>query len=509
MPPLSVRPALSPVTHPTRRAVAPLAAVSAALFSMGVAVTLGGAPAAASSSAMHVVASVSGAAGGVTAMTLSTSGGVAFVVDGSDAVGLIDTATNAMTGATSSPPAWLGVPTDLATAPDDTGAYVVTDDGWVSLVHGDGSVDAVSALPGTGFGALAAVANGPSIVVVPSAVSPSAIYRVNVGAGTISPIPLGTATPSTLGRVAVGAGNGDDNPILLAGTAGAVGVLYLFDGPFALTGPTTAITLPSSSGAYDVALSPDGAQAAVTSPIDGLVFLVDVDPTSPGFGSVSATVSAVPATRVAYSPDGSALYVVGANTVTVVDPVTGTAETSFAIDETSAAAIAVSPSGARVWVADAHVPGGIAMLADPAVTAPAANATVGAMFSAMLTASGFDLPVTYAATPALPAGLTLDPATGTVSGTPSLESPATAYTITASSSDGAAAATTWTIAVGAAPAAAAPAPANGESDSHRLADSGGAVNGPVLGVGVMLLAGGGVLLTRRRLVRHTRRDGGA
>ena len=183
MPPLSVRPALSP--RPARRAVAPLAAVTAALFSVGVAVTLGEAPAAASSSAVHVVASVSGAAGGVTAMTLSTSGGVAFVVDGSDAVGLIDTATNAMTGATSSPPAWLGVPTDLATAPDDTGAYVVTDDGWVSLVHGDGSVDAVSALPGTGFGALAAVANGPSIVVVPSAVSPSAIYRVNVGAGTI------------------------------------------------------------------------------------------------------------------------------------------------------------------------------------------------------------------------------------------------------------------------------------------------------------------------------------
>lgn len=78
----------------------------------------------------------------------------------------------------------------LPTTPAPT---LVTDDGWVSLVHGDGGVDAVSALPGTGFGALAAVANGPSIVVVPSAVSPSAIYRVNVGAGTISPIPLATS----------------------------------------------------------------------------------------------------------------------------------------------------------------------------------------------------------------------------------------------------------------------------------------------------------------------------
>ena len=42
----------------------------------------------------------------------------------------------------------------------------------------------------------------------------------------------------------------------------------------------------------------------------------------------------------------------------------------------------------------------------------------------------------YSATPALPAGLTLDPSTGTVSGTPTVASPPTNYTITASNQGG-------------------------------------------------------------------------
>lgn len=496
------------------RAPASPALLAAALLAAA-AVLAGAGPAGASASGLRVVASVTGAAGGVTAMALSTSGGHGFVVDGSDAVSLIDTATNAVVGATASPQGWLGSPTDVVAAPGDAGAYVVTDGGWISLVHGDGSVENVSALPGTGFGALASVPNGPSIVVVPTAVSPSAIYRVNVGVGSISPIPLAPATPSTLGHVVVGTGNGSDNRVFLAGTAGAVGVLYVFDGPFALGGPAQSITLPGSSSGFDVALSPDGTQAAVTSPADGLVFLVDVDPTSPTSGTVTATVSGQPATRVAYAPDGATLYAVGGNTVSVIDPAAGTVETSFPIDETSAAAIAVSPSGARLWVADAHVPGGIAMLADPAVGAPSATATVGTSFSAALTSSGFDLPVTYAVTPGLPVGLSLDPVSGVVSGTPGAGMAATAYTVTATSSDGASASAVWTLAVdtAAVPPSAGGTGASGTGASvtggasDRLAASAGAPSWPALGGGLLLLGVGGALMSFGRALRtDARRD---
>lgn len=47
-----------------------------------------------------------------------------------------------------------------------------------------------------------------------------------------------------------------------------------------------------------------------------------------------------------------------------------------------------------------------------------------------VTATGGTTPYTYAASPALPNGLTLDTATGQISGTPTIASSATNYTIT-------------------------------------------------------------------------------
>lgn len=64
------------------------------------------------------------------------------------------------------------------------------------------------------------------------------------------------------------------------------------------------------------------------------------------------------------------------------------------------------------------------------------NAKVGTPFtSSPMTATNFTSAVTYSVGPALPAGLTLDPQTGVISGTPTGASPATTYTITATGTD--------------------------------------------------------------------------
>lgn len=62
------------------------------------------------------------------------------------------------------------------------------------------------------------------------------------------------------------------------------------------------------------------------------------------------------------------------------------------------------------------------------------TAIVGTAFTLTPTVTG--TPTSYAVSPALPAGLVLDTATGGISGTPTTTSPATAYTITASNAAG-------------------------------------------------------------------------
>jgi hypothetical protein len=65
-----------------------------------------------------------------------------------------------------------------------------------------------------------------------------------------------------------------------------------------------------------------------------------------------------------------------------------------------------------------------------------ANAIVGSAFSTSpFTASNFTSDVTYSISPDLPDGLTLDPETGVISGTPTGTSPVTTYTITAIGTD--------------------------------------------------------------------------
>ena len=88
-------------------------------------------------------------------------------------------------------------------------------------------------------------------------------------------------------------------------------------------------------------------------------------------------------------------------------------------------------------------------------TVPAREYVAGAAIAALTlpAATGGDAPLSYALRPALPAGLTFDPATRTLSGTPTAAAEAGIYTYTAADADGDTASLSFTIAVRSGPTA--------------------------------------------------------
>lgn len=117
-------------------------------------------------------------------------------------------------------------------------------------------------------------------------------------------------------------------------------------------------------------------------------------------------------------------------------------------------------------------------------TQTTANPTVGSPFStALFTATNFTSAVTYSVYPALPAGLTLNPATGQITGTPTGSNPVTTYTVTATGTDVLTATITFGVDSGAALASTG-------LDSARIAYFGT--------FAVMFIMLGGALVLRRR-----------
>lgn len=498
------------------------AAAAAALAACAILLPGAGASAADPIPPLHFVTGVSGAGGptsSVTAMAISNDGSTGYVVDGSSRILIFDTATNAVTGQSFDfAGIGVGLPVDVAVPVDRDEVDVATSAGWVIQLNPDGTLLATNGLPGTALAGLATVQGGDTVVATPAEADPTRLLRFNLGL-SVSPIPFApdtptTPTPSSLARIAAGPGTGFDNDVLAVGTADGSGVLYVFDSAFSLSGQAFTILLPGTSSAGDVVVSPSGDQALVTAPAAKKVFLVDLDPTSAGYGTITATID-LPhlAVAAAWAPSGGRAYVVGDNGVATIDTDAGTLASDVLVDTDDAAAVISSPSGDRVWTGDAEGSGGIGMLSASAVAAPPTGAgTVGESFSDAFGAVRFDLPVTWSVQPALPAGLSLNPSTGVVSGTPSAVAAETEYTVTASSSDGDAVSVTWSLAVGAAPvpspspspstpgaggAGAASAPAAGQG---ALASTGSDAV-PGLAVGALLLAGGlgaWALAARRR-----------
>lgn len=132
---------------------------------------------------------------------------------------------------------------------------------------------------------------------------------------------------------------------------------------------------------------------------------------------------------------------------TPVSPLNGVTFTITASGSTSGVAsgivtLTVASAGAEVT----NTPATVLAQAGQAITATAA-----------LNVSGMTAPVVYSVSPQLPAGLTIDPSTGIISGTPAAGSPATEYLITASGAGGEIASAPVVIATASAGASASPA----------------------------------------------------
>ncbi|MDY0830043.1 putative Ig domain-containing protein [Microbacterium sp. BG28] len=480
-----------------RRRLLPLALIAAG------AATLLALPAQAAEP-LQTVTGVVGTGGSVQRLALSPGGSTGYIVDGSPRLAIFDTATSAVVAhSIDFAVEGFGLPTDVAISPDGSEVDVSTTAGWVVRLDASGALTSQIALPGTGLGALSIAAAGETVVAAPSAADPTRILRFNIGVSSVSGIDFaadapGTPRPSALSDIAAGPGNGSDNNVLVAGTAAGAGVVYLFNDPFALAGQSATILLPGAASAGQIAVNPAGTLAAVTAPSAQRVFLIDIDASSATYGTIVRTAT-VPhdAAAAAFSPDGTNLLVVGANNLSTLEVATGGVTETTAIDTTDAAAALVSPSGNRVWVGN-RASGAVGLLSRAALTAATGGAgTVGAPFTATVTASAFDIAPTFTVSPALPAGLALDAATGTISGTPLAAQPSQTYTITASASDGTILATAIALAIDAATEPTSPtAPTAGAATGpERLAASGAAdASGAAIGALGALLGGGALVV---------------
>lgn len=136
------------------------------------------------------------------------------------------------------------------------------------------------------------------------------------------------------------------------------------------------------------------------------------------------------------------------------------------------------------------------------------GATAGTPYSFTVTASGPPAP-TYAVTSgALSAGLTIDSATGVISGTPTTPGTST-FTITASNGTGPDDSETYTVTVAAAVVTPVPVPGGGTGGlpaavagagtdiAGELAESGSNPSAPLTAAAILLMAGTGLLLVSR------------
>lgn len=254
----------------------------------------------------------------------------------------------------------------------------------------------------------------------------------------------------------------------------------------------TRIVVATIAGVPDagrISISPDGTTAYVTNYSASTISVIDLTTRTL---STAIPVGAQPF-AVRFSADGARAYVANLNAtfISVIDVATRTTLPSIATTR-GAVTLAVSPDGASVYAAHS---GTFSMPFDPPAEPPFVSvisltpvidesappsAVAGAPFSFVVAASGDATFGLESGT--LPPGLTLDPDTGEIAGTPTV--PGTyAFTVSATSAGGSST-TELSITVS---AAAAPELAETGADAQALA----LVAALLLGGGLVLAGAGG------------------
>ena len=223
-----------------------------------------------------------------------------------------------------------------------------------------------------------------------------------------------------------------------------------YDGTVRLWDAATGTEIRQFVGHTDyvnsVAFSPDGMRLASAS-YDGTVRLWDVASGNEigQFGHTDRVRS------VAFSPDGMRLASASVDhTVRLWDAATGTEIRRFVGHTGSVSSVAFSPDG--MHLASGSSDRTIKLWALPvgfSSEVPDQTFMQGQSITPLVLpeATGAASPIRYGLTPALPAGLSFNAGTRTISGTPTAVTPARTYTYTATDANGASASQTFTIKV--------------------------------------------------------------
>ena len=360
-----------------------------------------------------------------------------------------------------------GIPGSIAVSPDESTVYVAVNDG------ADDHILALDAATGTelrrftgpdwqsyAFG-LALSADGTRLYAASENTSTLFVFDTTTGAT------VGTAATGLVPRdVAVA----PDGRVYVASNGSQR--LEVFDGASLAATATIPLSGPLP---FSVAIANDGLRAYValdsgtvsvidlvtfsevaSVPVGGLLRGIDVSADDSqiavgGFGAnalgvIDATTLAVTTTPLAsayataYTPDGTELYVAqfSSSQVSVLNPSDLSTTTTIASISGGPRQIAMAPSGARAYVTSNN--GAMTVISRevaPTITntVPLPGGTQGAPFAAQVNATGWPAPAFSVTAGALPAGLTLDPATGEISGTPTTTGDFS-FTITAQNSVG-------------------------------------------------------------------------
>lgn len=337
----------------------------------------------------------------------------AYVAEnGADSVRVIDLATKTTVGSLA-----VSKPFMTALSPSGGRLYVSSQSGGaVKVFDTDTDTDAQVA-------SIAVGRTPQGLAVLPSG---DKLYVANFSSASVSVID--TATNQVTETIAVG-----DTPMFLAATPSGDRVVVTSGHRSVSVIDTTTDTVTATvtegvaTGIYQVATS--DTHAFVTHSLNGTVSVIDL-----ATHAVTSTISLGGTVAGAVmSPSGLQLYVTDyhAAQLHMIDVESGALTSTMAV---TAGAFAIAAQGPQLVLSNYHVDA-VTFISVPFVS-PARQTrvtTVGTPIAATaaLGAEGIAGTPTFSVSPALPAGMQLNPSTGVISGTPTIARRMTTYRVTA------------------------------------------------------------------------------
>jgi uncharacterized repeat protein (TIGR02543 family) len=393
---------------------------------------ISGTPTSAIASTSYTIAASTTVSGGATTSGSTTvTIGVAAVLPGAPST----VSANPITSSTASV---------RITAPSSNGGSAITKYTISAAPVGGGTVITQDAASITSPVTLTGLTDSTSYTISVTATNAIGAGPATIGSGTLttpSPTPTITSVSPTTGS---GAGG---TTVTITGTNLVTGATVAFDGnPCTISGtPTTTsiscvtpagavgpadvvVTTPDSQQATALAVftyyAPVSAATAITSKaIEVGVAVTSFIPVTSAGGKSPITYSISPSLPASLSFNTST----GAITGTLIAALVSTTYTVTASD--SSMVVATSSSTFTLT-------GNLALVAGGTSTPVTMTAGVASTpFTPVTTSNGVS-PVTYSVSPSLPAGLTLNPATGEITGTPTSASISGTYTVTATDAAG-------------------------------------------------------------------------